>query len=265
MPEESKVEDIMDAYIQSWRLGLKAVAVYRDGSKRTQPLNTGKEDGKKKEKANGDQVVRLKLPDERQSITHKFEIAGHEGYITAGLYETGEVGEIFITMSKEGSTLSGIMDAFATSISLNLQYGVPLKVLVSKFTHSRFEPAGFTSNKQIPMVKSIMDYIFRWLAIKFLRPEEAALVHNALLIGNDQKEMEVKNVEVKKEKEKEMVAKPGEGQEPLPSFKEKSEQQELLTFQNSEDAPFCGECGSIMVRSGSCYKCIECGSTSGCS
>lgn len=268
MPEDSKTEDIMDAYIQAWKLGLKAIAVYRDGSKRTQPLNTGKDEEKKKEKQTGDQVIRLKLPDERQSITHKFEIAGHEGYITAGLYENSEVGEIFITMSKEGSTLSGIMDAFATSISLNLQYGVPLKVLVSKFTHSRFEPAGFTSNKQIPMVKSIMDYIFRWLAIKFLKPEEAALVHNALLIGDDQKVIAEQKAEEKKEEkeeEKEDTAVAGDGQEQLPAFKDSSEQQDLLTFQNSEDAPFCGECGSIMVRNGSCYKCLECGATSGCS
>lgn len=266
MPESSKVEEIMDAYIQAWKLGLKAIAVYRDGSKRTQPLNNKRDetDSKKEEL----KVFREELPDERQSLTHKFEVAGHEGYITVGLYENGKPGEIFITMSKDGSTLSGIMDAFAISISLNLQYGVPLKVLVNKFTHTRFEPAGFTNNKQIPMAKSIMDYIFRWLAIKFLNPEEAAMVHNALLIGKEKEEL---NGEIKPEKkvakaEEEMEKPvPGEGQDPLPAFKEKAEQQDLLTFQNQEDAPFCGECGAIMIRNGSCYKCLECGSTSGCS
>jgi len=264
MPENSTVEDIMDTYIQAWKLGLKAIAIYRDSSKRTQPLNNKKEE--KDVKKEEFKVIRNKLPDERQSITHKFEVAGHEGYITVGLYEDGRPGEIFITMSKDGSTLSGIMDAFATSISLNLQYGVPLKVLVNKFTHTRFEPAGFTNNKQIPMAKSIMDYIFRWLAIKFLNPEEVALVHNALLIGEDKKELkeEVKENSKIKEEEKDSPN-PGEGQDPLPAFQIKVEQQELLTFQNHEDAPFCEECGSIMIRNGSCYKCLECGSTSGCS
>ncbi|PIY95889.1 MAG: ribonucleoside-diphosphate reductase, adenosylcobalamin-dependent, partial [Candidatus Kerfeldbacteria bacterium CG_4_10_14_0_8_um_filter_42_10] len=264
MAENSTVEDIMDAYVQSWKLGLKAIAIYRDGSKRTQPLNSKKEE--KDAKNEEVKVIRNKLPDERQSLTHKFEVAGHKGYVTVGLYEDGHPGEIFITMSKDGSTLSGIMDAFATSISLNLQYGVPLKVLVNKFTHTRFEPAGFTNNKQIPMAKSIMDYLFRWLAIKFLNPEEAALVHNALLIGKDKKELKEEIKEDIKVKEKEEnPAVPGKGQSPLPPFQEKLEQQDLLTFQNHEDAPFCEECGSIMIRSGSCYKCLECGSTSGCS
>lgn len=270
MPQESTIEDIRNAYVQAWKLGLKAIAIYRDGSKRTQPLNTGQEKDQEEQKDKAE-ARRQKLPDERQSITHKFEVAGHEGYITVGLYEDGRPGEIFITMSKDGSTLSGIMDAFATSISLNLQYGVPLRVLVNKFTHTRFEPAGFTNNKQIPMAKSIMDYIFRWLAIKFLNPEEAALVHNALLIGDDNKELKNKALTEEKpaikeeEEEENAFPTPGEGQEPLPSFREKVKQQNLLTFQNHEDAPFCEECGSIMVRNGSCYKCLECGSTTGCS
>src|SRR6266545_4256254 len=172
MPTDATVEDIMHAYTESWTLGLKAVAIYRDGSKRTQPLNTSrdKKDENKAEVAESNEArpLRRKLPDERRSITHKFDIAGHEGYITAGTYEDGQPGEIFITMSKEGSTISGLMDSFATAISMALQYGVPLRVLVDKFSHMRFEPSGFTKNPDIPMAKSIMDYIFRWLATKFL-------------------------------------------------------------------------------------------------
>ena len=156
----------------SW--GSKAVAIYRDGSKRTQPLNTSKDKEETKSGAAESKearVLRHKLPDERRSITHKFDIAGHEGYIIAGMYEDGQPGEIFITMSKEGSTISGLMDSFATAISIALQYGVPLRGLVDKFSHMRFEPSGFTKNPDIPMAKSIMDYIFRWLASKFLDNE----------------------------------------------------------------------------------------------
>ena len=171
MPTDVSVDEIMHAYTESWKLGLKAVAIYRDGSKRTQPLNTSKDKEEKKVAAvegKESRPLRRKLPDERRSFTHKFDIAGHEGYITAGMYEDGQPGEIFITMSKEGSTISGLMDSFATAISMALQYGVPLRVLVDKFSHMRFEPSGFTKNPDIPMAKSIMDYIFRWLAIKFL-------------------------------------------------------------------------------------------------
>ena len=183
MPEESTVDDIINAYIESWRLGLKAVAIYRDNSKRVQPLNTGK-DVKKAAAAVAapatqtvEKVVyrpmRRKLPDERQSITHKFSIGGHEGYITVGLFEDGSPGEIFITMAKEGSTISGLMDSFATTVSYSLQYGVPLKFFVDKFSHVRFEPSGWTGNPQVPYAKSIMDYIFRWMGAKFLGPEYA--------------------------------------------------------------------------------------------
>src|SRR5881398_72664 len=172
MPTDVTVDEIMQAYTESWRLGLKAVAVYRDGSKRTQPLNTSKEEKKAAAaEAKETRPFRRKLPDERRSITHKFDIAGHEGYITAGMYEDAQPGEIFITMSKEGSTISGLMDSFATAISMALQYGVPLRVLVDKFSHMRFEPSGFTKNPDIPIAKSIMDYIFRWLASKFLDRE----------------------------------------------------------------------------------------------
>ena len=179
----------MDAYIESWRLGLKAVAIYRDNSKRVQPLSSGTAKGAKAairgalaapvvvEKVVEKIVyrpVRRKLPMERQSITHKFSIGGHEGYITVGLYEDGTPGEFFITMAKEGSTISGLMDSFATAVSYALQYGVPLKFFVDKFSHVRFEPSGWTGNPQVPYAKSIMDYIFRWLGAKFLGPEYAA-------------------------------------------------------------------------------------------
>src|SRR6185436_2509507 len=156
--------------IEGWKLGLKAVAIYRDGSKRTQPLNTSADKKTEKEAA---RPVRRHLPVERHSLTHKFGVAGHEGYLTIGMYEDGTPGEIFIVMAKEGSTLSGVMDSFATTCSMALQYGVPLKVLVDKFTHTRFEPSGFTSNPQVPYAKSIMDYIFRYLASKFMPATEA--------------------------------------------------------------------------------------------
>lgn len=269
MPEHSTIEEIMDAYIQGWKLGLKALAIYRDGSKRTQPLNTGKEDGSKKEGQStameGQWIVyqpqRKKLADERQALTHKFSIGGHEGYITVGLYEDGRPGEVFITMSKEGSTISGIMDAFATSVSLNLQYGVPLQVLVDKFTYMRFEPSGFTTNKQIPMVKSIMDYIFRWLAVKFLSPEEAANVH--AVIEEHSAQQSLPTPSVAPQAPTQPVAFPSivTSAPTMPP----SGNGLIFTFQNQRDAELCAECGSMMVRSGSCYKCMECGSTSGCS
>jgi|YNPMSStandDraft_1061717.scaffolds.fasta_scaffold04747_2 ribonucleoside-diphosphate reductase alpha chain len=244
MPEDSTVEDIMNAYIESWKLGLKAVAIYRDGSKRVQPLSSGSAKGEKKAGAPGparveERIVyrptRRKLPDERQSITHKFSIAGHEGYITVGLYEDGQPGELFITMAKEGSTISGLMDSFATAVSYGLQYGVPLKFFVDKFSHVRFEPSGFTGNPQIPYAKSIMDYIFRWLALKFLGPEA--------------------------------VEAPEVGETPRLRPTEPEPQQKLpfAPADGMEDAPACAECGGIMVRNGSCYKCENCGSTSGCS
>ena len=243
MPEESTVEEIMDAYIESWRLGLKAVAIYRDNSKRTQPLNSaGNKDGKKTVTTSAQPVVaekivfkpqRRKLPDTRESVTHKFSIAGHEGYITVGMYEDGMPGEVFIAMAKEGSTISGLMDSFATSISYALQYGVPLKFFVDKFSHVRFEPSGWTGNQQIPYAKSIMDYIFRWLGARFLGPEYA------LGEAGDSSH----------------VLRPTE-----------PEPQQALQFDASiSDAPACSECGGLMTRNGSCYKCENCGGTSGCS
>ena len=246
MPEECTVEDIMAAYTESWKLGLKAVAIYRDNSKKVQPLSSGSGKGEKKAgnlaptgataAAPVEKVVyrpvRRKLPDERRSITHKFSIGGHEGYITVGMYDDGAPGEIFITMAKEGSTISGLMDAFATAVSFNLQYGVPIKFLVDKFAHVRFEPSGWTGNPQIPYAKSIMDYIFRWLGAKFLGTEYAATE-----VGET------------------MTLRPTEA----------DPQQELPFSPVTADAPMCAECGSIMTRNGSCYKCGNCGGTSGCS
>ena len=176
VPKDASVDEITQAYIQSWKLGAKAISIYRDGSKRTQPLNTSK-DKTAAEVAQlaaaqlVTQPIRRKLPDERKALTHKFDIQGHEGYITVGLFEDGQPGEIFLVMAKEGSTISGFADAFAQAISYALQYGVPLQALVDKFSHVRFEPSGMTRNPEIRFAKSIVDYIFRWMASKFLSAE----------------------------------------------------------------------------------------------
>jgi ribonucleoside-diphosphate reductase alpha chain len=257
MPEYATPDDIMEVYLEGWRMGLKAIAIYRDGSKRSQPLNTAL-DAKKssaepvasvsaERPAEPARAVRRKLPDERRAITHKFDIQGHEGYITVGIYEDGTPGEIFLVMSKEGSTISGLMDAFATSISLALQYGVPLEVLVKKFAHTRFEPSGFTKNPEIPIAKSITDYIFRWLASKFLsgsQQEAIGIVRREPII-----ELEATSTP---------AAAPSK-----PATTESSTVK--ISFQGQEDAPACSDCGSIMIRNGTCYKCLNCGSTSGCS
>jgi len=243
MPQDVSADDIFNAYVEAWKLGVKAVAVYRDGSKRTQPLNTSKAVEEKQEKVTGPQ--RRRLPNERHALTHKFSIAGHEGYVTVGTYEDGTPGEIFITMAKEGSVISGLMDSFATTVSLALQYGVPVSVLVDKFSHTRFEPSGFTGNKEIPFAKSVMDYIFRWLALRFLSPEEAGAVHTTTAVAEAPVE------------KKEML----NGKKVI-----LDSQQKGISFVNSADAPPCDGCGSFsMVRNGSCYKCMNCGATSGCS
>src|SRR6184192_3140302 len=177
LPTEATVEDIEQTYLESWKLGLKCIAIYRDGCKRSQPLSTSRDKENKAVAAAPDveyRAMRRKLPDERKAVTHKFDIAGHEGYLTVGLYEDGMPGELFVTMAKEGSTISGLMDAFATQTSYALQFGVPLKFMVDKFTHMRFEPSGFTKNPEIPIAKSIVDYIFRWMAAHFLPAQEAA-------------------------------------------------------------------------------------------
>ncbi|HEY6996681.1 MAG TPA: vitamin B12-dependent ribonucleotide reductase [Candidatus Binatia bacterium] len=252
MPTDATVEDIMHAYMESWRLGLKAVAIYRDGSKRTQPLNTAKDSDEKKGAAIESKEARpfrRRLSDERPSITHKFDIAGHEGYITVGKYEDGQPGEIFIRMSKEGSTISGLMDSFATAISMALQYGVPLQVLVDKFTHTRFEPSGFTKNPDIPMAKSIMDYIFRWLASKFL---DGDAQKDAGIIQRDGVE------EPQQRKVVSIAAHAPRGGAPVATISS-------VTSLYQQDAPPCPDCGAIMIRSGACYKCMNCGAVSGCS
>jgi ribonucleoside-diphosphate reductase alpha chain len=249
MPKESTIDEIMQTYIEAWKMGLKAIAIYRDGSKRTQPLNTMGET--KAAAALASQVgkpVQRKLPVERQAITHKFNIAGHEGYITVGMYDDGSPGEIFINMSKEGSAVSGLMDAFARAISYALQYGVPLEVLVNKFAHTRFEPSGFTGNDQIPYAKSITDYLFRWLASKFLSADKqarAGVVDDGLSFGEPSAEVPTGP--------------------PAPAVASGPESRTNEMPRLFEDAPPCSTCGSIMVRNGSCYKCLNCGTTSGCS
>jgi len=248
LPSEVTIEEIEKAYIEGWKLGLKAVAIYRDGSKRTQPLSTSASDTKAVKAEEAGRPIRRHLPVERHSLTHKFGVAGHEGYLTIGMYEDGTPGEIFIVMAKEGSTLSGVMDSFATTCSMALQYGVPLKVLVDKFTHTRFEPSGFTSNPQVPYAKSIMDYIFRYLASKFLPREEA----RALGVQVDEPALTPLKVIVP---DTPMVA------TPPPAEHRKGS----LVDIEDRDAPMCFECGSLMVRNGACYKCLNCGSTSGCS
>lgn len=269
MPSDATVEEIYNTYIEAWKLGLKAVAIYRDGCKRTQPLNTSKNTSKTESATI--KPYRRKLPDERKSLTHKFSIAGHEGYITVGMYEDGTLGEVFITMAKEGSTISGLMDSLATSISLALQYGVPLKVLIDKFAHTRFEPSGFTQNKNIPFAKSIMDYIFRWIAIKFdenpsNQDDTSATANKATVktreVPETQQAQAVQTETITETKTK--VQTKGNGS----SSKGKNyslQGLEKVSFLPHEDSPPCMYCGSIMVRNGSCYKCINCGGTSGCS
>jgi len=261
VPKDATVEDIMQAYLESWRLGVKAIAIYRDGSKRTQPLNTSKTKDKAAEAVAEvvtkivTQPVRRKLPEERHAITHKFDIGGHEGYITVGLYEDHTPGELFLVMAKEGSTISGFADAFAQAVSYALQYGVPLQVLVDKFSHMRFEPSGMTRNPQIRFAKSIVDYVFRWLATKFLSPEAQFRAgvngQEAAEPGPAKEAEQLPLVGIVASGENAPAAKPGAVRE-------------MATIQNQEDAPPCNMCGSIMVRSGSCYKCVNCGSTSGC-
>jgi ribonucleoside-diphosphate reductase alpha chain len=400
LPNEATVEDVAEAYAESWRQGIKAVAIYRDGSKGTQPLNTSMDakrepsaldaaagrvltrlakgqaaaeadmkalEAKVGEKlevsakqvlaaaasfqraldemakasaapavapaATGDaeqgkdpaqdlnappRAVRHRLPGERASVTHKFSIAGHEGYITVGLYPTGQPGEIFIKMAKEGSTVSGLMDSFATSISIALQHGVPLKVLCEKFAHTRFEPSGWTGNPQIGYAKSLMDYIFRWLHLRFLSGTQLTLFAGlapqvsqlpaspSLIPESDQEESEASSQRQAARQAEELVrrlnegsgqtgdpgsgggfgsgsgaggiapetqtwqtpASPGGGSAHGPDLKDRGvyhaadAMRELYVM---GDAPSCSTCGSIMVRNGSCYRCMSCGSTSGCS
>jgi ribonucleoside-diphosphate reductase alpha chain len=264
LPQEASIEDIMQAYVEAWRLGIKALAIYRDGSKRVQPLSTSKDD-KNGRAAVKSAPYRRRLPDERQAITHKFSISGHEGYLTVGLFEDGLPGEIFITMSKEGSTLSGLMDSFATMVSLSLQYGVPVKVLVKKFSHTRFEPNGVTTNKDIRFAKSIIDYIFRWMALKFLPPEEAQQFKVTETPGAKPAASGHDNGASAAAPAAAAPAAPARSKEAVGPVISAVEQQEKQTFVAQADAPACPECGSLMVRNAACYKCLNCGCTSGCS
>jgi ribonucleoside-diphosphate reductase alpha chain len=285
MPTNATVEEIEQAYYEAWKLGLKAVAVYRDGCKRSQPLSTGKEKAQLEQLGIAPTAVRRKLPDERESITHKFSIGGHEGYITVGKYEDGSPGEIFITMAKEGSTISGLMDSFATMTSLSLQHGVPLQLLVDKFTHTRFEPSGFTKNPEIPMAKSIMDYIFKWLAIKFLtrdRQEEAGVILRDEPALGHVTPKSTANITTPTASDVSFISNVATAvTTPAPvavsstdkvvGFVMQPKNADGVnagkhgTFLYQQDAPSCSDCGEIMVRNGACYKCLNCGSTSGCS
>jgi ribonucleoside-diphosphate reductase alpha chain len=273
LPENASVEDIMEAYLQAWKLGLKAVAVYRDGCKKSQPLsaagtktaNSSKDDLRagapaphEEENLNAPpRAVRHKLQEERASITHKFNIGGHEGYITVGLYPNGDPGELFITMAKEGSTVSGLMDSFALAVSIALQHGVPLKLFCEKFAHTRFEPSGWTSNPDIGFAKSIMDYIFRWLQLRFLTGQQGMLFENLRLkpsaISSQLSEEAASAIRHPEAGSRE----PGAGSHHASDA--------LAGIIDLGDAPSCSFCGSIMTRNGSCYRCGSCGSTSGCS
>src|SRR5258706_358310 len=275
MPEESTVEDISNAYIESWKLGLKAVAVYRDNSKRSQPLNAG---GKKEEKkaepvattANLEptqrelfaRAVREKMPVERASVTHKFSVGGHEGYITVGMYEDNRPGEIFIKMAKEGSSLSGVMDGLALTISLGLQYGVPLKVFVDKLLNTRFEPSGITANPNIRFVSSVLDYIARWLGGRFIST-------NYLKLNGEQTAAAHTHAPSTVVSEAVHSSTPGPARGVLASMSADVGKGwplgDLKPTNAHEGAPACSECGMLMVPNGACYKCENCGSTSGCS
>ncbi|HEU5205377.1 MAG TPA: hypothetical protein VFU17_13885, partial [Candidatus Limnocylindrales bacterium] len=357
MPEAATAEEIEQVYLEGWKQGLKAIAIYRDNSKRSQPLSTSKtkDQGSAEDKQTIEQLRkqletlrveatkphRQRLPVERTAITHKFDIGGHEGYITVGLYPNGQPGEIFLKMAKEGSTVSGLMDSFATTVSVALQYGVPLRDLVNKFAHVRFEPSGFTGNQEIPIAKSIVDYIFRWLGSRFLSPDEkaslglidrsavvdeapggfgfaagaaplaeaspasaASSVSEGLQSGVRERLAEAAQPQPATEQPQPTPAedKPqatAVAAEPVPAAPDEVKViatsnghsnghasgngnghanggsaaspitltlgQTKVSFQTQADAPSCADCGSIMVRNGSCYKCLNCGSTSGCS
>jgi ribonucleoside-diphosphate reductase alpha chain len=285
LPESASVEDIADAYTQGWRLGLKALAIYRDGSKTAQALRTDAgEKAAESADATDPQPVRRKMPRERESITHKFSIAGHEGYITAGKYEDGSVGEIFLTdIGKEGSTLRGMMNAFATAISIGLQYGVPLETFVQKFSYMRFDPEGITKNPEIPFAKSMPDYIMRWLASRFIDDPDA------------HEELGILTAEVRARKEAQQALFSADGPAPAnghgqnghgtgaaegdaePQAAAEPAQPRPATDALTETPPVrpakmtgldlgpaCEQCGGMMQRTGSCYTCSSCGNNTGC-
>lgn len=244
LQSDCSVEDIEKVYRLAWKLGLKSITVYRDGCKGAQPLELSET-----RKPTVPRPIRRRLPVECESVRHKFEIAGHKGYIHTGFYEDGKVGEIFIRMSKEGSTISGLMDTIATLTSIALQYGVPLEALVNKFSHVRFEPSGFTSNPNVPYAKSLTDYIFRYLGTSFLDSEGQSLA--GLVAPMDSTQVDAGGTYVTATA--------------APAVKQIASRGSGHAFKPQSDAPACFECGSIMTRSGACYKCLNCGATSGCS
>ncbi|MBS3059925.1 MAG: vitamin B12-dependent ribonucleotide reductase [DPANN group archaeon] len=278
MPNDATPEEISKVYLDAWKLGLKAIAIYRDGCKRTQPVTTDKKGrssevvpmdsfgttSTKKQVQIQEKIVykarRERMPDERRSITHKFSIANHEGYITVGEYEDSRPGELFIVMAKQGSTISGLMDTFATSVSIALQYGVPIDVLVRKFTNTKYEPSGVTTNPEIRMAKSITDYIFRWLASKYLNTKEQRLA-GLYDTGQQLTLAETTTVLTPMPIENTVMTTAMSGI----SGNLRSTANSIVTFEVESDSPPCPDCGAIMVRNGACYKCLNCGSSSGCS
>ena len=306
MRKESTNEEITEAYMEGWKLGLKAVAIYRDGSKLLQPVSTKKhEDAKTKQQQAPAKPFRKRLPDTRKSITHKFSVAGHEGYLTVGLYEDGQPGELFITMAKEGSTIGGLMDTIGTCTSMALQYGVPLITLVDKFRYARFEPAGMTSNRDIPFAKSLIDYIFCWLGCQFIpgyaekntpnrdyeqKPKDNKDSTTAKQIVKKTKDLASKIAKAKQQAPKDKTESGDNGKqsktEPsagkrIPANRirevvgsaitESGKQGKVMQEFNSQfehfqdDAPVCDVCGAITVRNGTCYRCYNCGNSMGCS
>ena len=277
MPTETTIEEIGEAYQWGWKMGLKALAIYRDGSKLSQPLSTQSEGSKEgADDKSAKRPHRERLSDTRQSITHKFSVAGHEGYITVGLFDDGRPGELFITMAKEGSTIGGLMDSFGTAISMSLQYGVPLEVLVSKFSHTRFEPQGHTTNKDIRIAKSVVDYIFRWLGITFMNGyreatngltyQETKPQNDTVLADNQPGAVTAKSPKTESilDLDPDLLERAGAvlkdrtNGEPLAKYSS-----QFARFQT--DAPGCDNCGSITVRNGNCYLCHNCGNSMGCS
>jgi ribonucleoside-diphosphate reductase alpha chain len=253
LPQEAASEDVMDAYLEAWRHGVKAIAIYRDGSKKVQPLSTAAEDTT--DRSDG-QPRRRALPDTRTSITHKFKIEGHTGYITVGLYEDGQPAEVFISIAKQGSTIYGMMESFGRAISYALQYGVPLPDLVRNFSHMRFEPSGMTSNPEIPFAQSVIDYLFRWLASQFLSVDEVQE------LGILTQEVRQRMIEELDGVEGGSNGHNGNGHSEGAAHVVKTG---IARLNGQSDAPACANCGWIMVRSGTCYRCENCGSTSGCS
>jgi len=294
MPKECTVEEIRDTYVQAWKMGLKCVAIYRDGSKRSQPLNTKKtnEGGEKatspnvsalearikeleavvaKLRAESGKPLRRRLTDTRTAVTHKFDIAGHEGYLTVGLFDDGQPGELFVTMAKEGSTIGGLMDTIGTLTSMSLQYGVPLETLLRKFAHQRFEPSGFTKNPEIRNASSIIDYVFRWMALQFVpgyresvnAPRTQPELSMPGLLEEMKKKMNRPVPELPMSEDTDVVeVKGGNGNG---HGHDRGAQSLTSMITNQQDAPTCPNCGHVAVRNGSCYKCLNCGDSLGCS